>query len=211
MKKTASFHLNARVIVFFFACSGLQATAVRAEDQPAPGTSPSPAASPAQLKASGESSEVVCEADVFFTWKKTPPLVEPGKNAQPTPAPEGLEEVKSFFSTITDHGMTEDEARRKVSDQNASVESRALERCRLLKEDQAACLTTGLKNYAKEYNLLDFNARKAVVSAITSDCAKNSGRCLSSVVSPVRCYLSAPMKTEEKAEVAVKDEKKKKK
>ena len=135
-------------------------------------------------------TDIVCQADVYFTWQKK---VKTSKDAQgqashQEPAPP----VEVFFATVGDSGLRESDIRARIDVRLASAKSHALDHCRSLHQDQTSCFSARLKSHASEYGMMDYAARKTLIAAINDDCSDEIGACLSASSKEIRCFLNRP-------------------
>lgn len=152
-----------------------------------------------------------CEADIFYSWKKTPPKPVPGqKDAAP---PAEAEPAEVFYTRAGEQGAVEEEVKARVEKKLETMKAEALSACREAHEDQARCITTGLKTISKEYNRADYAARGALLKSVTDDCENTNGACVSARTGDVACYLHHPPDeaAAASADAGADDKKKKKK
>ncbi|MFN8389821.1 MAG: hypothetical protein U0136_05990 [Bdellovibrionota bacterium] len=142
--------------------------------------SPSPTKSP-ELE---PGSNVLCEVDVFYTWKPAPRKDD--QEAEP-PAP-----VKDFYITAGEEGLVEEEVTNRLTAKIPQFSQQALQLCASVHQDQTLCVTSKLKANNAHYEKLDFVARRALVEAINLDCQEQAGECIGAEVSDVKCRVNRP-------------------
>ncbi len=121
-------------------------------------------------------TEVVCKTELFYSWMRNPD--SPSSS---------LEEV--FFETVTARGSMEKKVRQDLENTLAAAKQRAASACRAEHENETACVAQDLKQHEEQYRSLDYNARRAILSSIDSDCTLNKGRCSAPRIEPIRCSL----------------------
>lgn len=144
-------------------------------------------------------AEFICKGEVQYKWRaatsdnlstksNTAPL------AQATPQPSSSEEQGVFWAVVERKGATEEEAKRSVVDASIPQRSAADKACRLQHENLTSCVANKFTSLSSTLNSLTFSARRSLEEAVTSDCNKQQGTCLPSVVSDPICIEK---KTEE--------------
>jgi len=122
----------------------------------------------------GSKTEFVCSADVFFSWqRKQKP--EDLQNKAKTPE----EPIEVFYSTVSARAADEESSKKDLEKKLAATQPVALKACAHQHQSSSICTSERLETLGGDYSLMDFTARKAVLDAITEDCALVMGKCLS--------------------------------
>lgn len=134
--------------------------------------------------------EIVCEANITYSWKRKPPPVPLGnKNSvTPPPPPPEMPTLETLYQQIGERGMVEVDVKNRLTTRLPSAQAEAMQHCAEAHENQTLCISKQLKLVTKDYQLLDFAARKTLLSAVTADCETQAGDCLSSKSGPVYCF-----------------------
>ncbi len=181
---------------------------------------PAAGAEPAAPPALEPGANLVCETDISFVWKPIPPPPKPGairgSNGPQVDKDEPVEQepVEDFFTTAGEDGVVEEEVRNRLAGKIPQLQRQAIESCKILHENQTLCVSAKLRANFEQFNRLDFLSRKAMVEAISGDCEKKGGKCISAEYSPVKCHINRfpdvlPQKAEAPAPAAAGKDKKK--
>ena len=149
--------------------------------------------------------EVLCEADVFYTWKhidksamSSNPMAAADSAAMMRSEPADSSKVeKVFFSRFGEKGKSEEQARNRLLSLLPRVEREARTHCEHKHQDQALCMARQLR--ASDYQRVDFTVRQALLPAITESCQQLGGTCLETKVGTVACYVLSPPEAAETA------------
>ena len=184
---TKGITLSALAMVFFFAApADAEKKADKKEEKPAEGAATS------EPTASGE---IVCEADIHFTWKRTPPqltkLNAQGKQMPAEPDPAILEPIEEHFIRVGETGSTEEDTKNRVATQIPQAELQARRACEELHQEESSCIARKLRTNQSDLQILDYASRTALRKSIEKDCLTNKGICLSTKASPIVCYAAA--------------------
>lgn len=155
----------------------------------------------------------VCEADIFYSWKRLPPK-SPSEDSSSTSAPEASanqEAMEVFFTRTGEQGAVEEEVKAKLETKLETIKAEAISTCRDDHEDQAHCVTAGIKRIAREYNLADYTSRGALLKSVTDTCEQSVGNCVSARAGEVKCYIHHPPDEAPAGEAEAGGDKKKKK
>jgi len=144
-------------------------------------------------------ARLVCEADVFYTWKRLPPPPS-AKEAQgqstqrntPPPAAGQTKPIEVFYRRVTKEGENEQLIRTLLSTRLSEERGAALSECREQHENSSGCVARKLRSISDQYRTLGFAARKTLLESITSDCQNRQGDCLSTRASELRCFRLTP-------------------
>lgn len=137
-------------------------------------------------------AETVCEADVFYSWKRLPPPPAPGATAAAAAAsPFEPEEV--FFQKIIKRGTAKEALEAEVKSNAPSVEGKAREACVRLHENAGLCVADAVSLLGGAFSSLDFETRRVVRDRVVGDCAATSGQCLKTRVGDTTCRTDAPV------------------
>lgn len=141
-------------------------------------------------------SDYICEADVFYTWKRTiqPKEVtdERGQKKLIPPDPALIKPIQEFYTRVGDRGPLEQEVANRLFARLPGVEAEARAQCELMREDKAKCLTRKLSAVQDEYQRMDFHGRKSLLDAVKDDCERNIGVCIKAGSSKIACYEQVP-------------------
>ncbi|MCB0325741.1 MAG: hypothetical protein KDD69_19300 [Bdellovibrionales bacterium] len=129
--------------------------------------------------------DLICQTEIRYTWQRA------AKTDGKSPAPAG-DPIEAYFATVGERGLSQKDVRVKLESKLAGVQQDAIEYCRRTHQDQAQCVATRLRSLAQDYNMMDFKARSALLSAIQEDCASNTGVCLSTQAAPIKCHVDRP-------------------
>lgn len=159
-------------------------------------TAEAPTETSAPPEAAGEGANFICEADVFFSWKRTPPprttTDAQGKTVPVAVDPELLKPIEEFFTKVGESGKIENDVRNRLATRLGGVELQARRSCEELHQDRVSCVSRNLRTTKSDYQLLDFAARKALLSSIERECEDNTGVCLSTRTGAITCFLNTP-------------------
>ena len=133
-------------------------------------------------------TDYVCEAEIYYIWKPAPPPPKPGVPDTEPPA----ENTKDFFAMAGDQGLVEEEVKNRLNTKIPQMQQQAMSQCVELHQDQTACISSKMKIGFAQISRLDFAARRAMADAISNDCERQLGRCLSTAVSEPKCHLNRP-------------------
>lgn len=166
-----------------------------------------------QLVKEEKGTDIVCQADVYYTWHKTPSPMD--QNSPDKTPPVKPKVVRTFYKTVGEHGLSLTDLKNRLTSKLATVQSDALSHCKRMHQDQAGCLATRLRKLSTDYKMMDFSSRKTMLAAIKRDCDGIAGTCISAEANPAQCFLNrppdapAPDKTDPEAEKKGKKKKKK--
>lgn len=134
--------------------------------------------------------EIVCEANITYSWKRKPPPVPLGNqnSGTPPPPPPEMPTLETQYQQIGERGMIEVDVKNRLTTRLPSAQAEAMKHCADAHENQTLCVSKQLKLVAKDYQLLDFAARKTFLNAITTDCEAQAGDCVSAKSGPVYCF-----------------------
>lgn len=168
------------LLVFLIAPAGAEKKAEKKDEKPA------------EAAAIGE---VVCEADVMFIWKRTPPqqtkLSEQGKQTPVEPDPAILEPIEEHYTRVGETGFSEEDTKNKVATSIAPAEIQARRACEELHQEESSCIARKLRTNQSNLHILDYASRTALRKSIEKDCVANKGICFATKASPVICYTAA--------------------
>ena len=140
--------------------------------------------------ADGPGVDYICDMDVFYTWEKALP---PEQSANNGAAPMRKQEpIDTFYTTVGEHGRIVEDVRNRLSAKLPTIKAQALDYCKRRHEDLSSCVATRIKSNASEYERMDFASRRAFLTAVSSDCATQTGECMATATKPMRCYLNRP-------------------
>ncbi|MCC6219909.1 MAG: hypothetical protein IT291_01570 [Deltaproteobacteria bacterium] len=172
----------------------------------------------------------VCEAEIFYTWKRLPPPPPPPSSGQPgkelvvTAVSKGKdlpkdtdkseEAIEEFFGNVSEKGSDDERLKESLMRRLSEERGKAKVHCEKVRESESSCTAEKLKPLSVDYRELDFVARRKLLDSISSDCSRNLGVCLSTRSGPVNCYSAAlpkPKAAEQPEEVTDKGKGKDKK
>lgn len=137
--------------------------------------------------------EFHCQDDIKISWKSKPEINEVPTTTNISPSSEATPsqtspEVKSeFYTQIYARGISEEEARTNLEKASATAKDKALRSCKNQHENLSGCSATKYSAMASIINNLSFSARKEIEKAISIDCQKNHGECISAEGTEVKC------------------------
>jgi hypothetical protein len=136
-----------------------------------------------------------CEADLFYTWRRTPQKKVtqglPGQK-QPDGADSPEEPIEQFFDRVSERGAAEKPVRDQIQQRIASEKGRALAACRSDHENQGDCVAERIRRVEPTYRNADYLSRKAITDGIKSDCENGFGRCVSARAGDIVCTEDRP-------------------
>ena len=108
-----------------------------------------------------------------------------------------------FFETIREKGADEEKTKKALMRKTSASKRDAMMECNDAHQSLAKCVTRGVTPVQDEYRLLDFAARKQVLTSINEDCRFNRGVCLSARTGdPVCIELESPKSADTSATTA---------
>ena len=156
-------------------------------------------------------AEVLCSADVSYTWVKSPPEQEKGDDDDDAPPPTGKPDQKTTpggqtaapaaapdapsqpkpsvvrFAGVQRAGYDEAGAKANLQVELNRQKVRASEQCKRDHESLGDCLATKLSARASILNSLGFSARNELEKALQKECSTQQGVCLSVDSSDPQC------------------------
>lgn len=141
-----------------------------------------------------------CRVDIFYSWRSAEKSDGKGGTAE-----REVEKKEVFASQHSETAATEDEAKKKLSEGIPRWRAEAAETCVNIHQKQSTCVVQALQRAKTTYQSLDFQGRRALLSAIQEDCSAISGACGDIRVSEFVCSktesgASAPADSTESAE-----------
>jgi hypothetical protein len=182
------------VLLSALACVAVSSTAWAEAAKEEAKAQPAEAAPQAGL-VPGPGADIICEADIFFSWKLSPPKEKENAANNTQAAPENdddSEAVKEFFSSAGEEGLVEEEVRNRLSAKLPQMQQEAMKFCVSAHQDQTGCISSKIRLNADQYSRLDFVARKAMIDAINNDCEQSLGKCLSTETGEMKCRINRP-------------------
>ena len=166
----------------------VQAADPKADKKATPAEAAAPTEAPAEL-------EFVCESDIFYSWERKPepspaPLPGAAKATAPKTPEEEIKPVETFFSRISEHDSNEDAAKEKLTRRMSAAQAEAIRACQAEHHNRSRCVGQRLTAASDEYAFADYSTRKALLDAITEDCANAAGRCIGTRSGEISCYKS---------------------
>lgn len=121
-----------------------------------------------------DAKEYTCRRKLFYTWTQ---VLAGGKKS--------TKEV--FFKAVEETGSYKDYIKTRMMRVTNKLEEDALNACRGTHEGAELCLLEKLEQSDENLYELPFEKRQKLIERIRRRCSKNSGKCISSRVSRVRC------------------------
>ena len=154
-------------------------------------------------------ADFTCRTEVQYRWRAESAVVQTGKaSATPDPAATPASangEQTVYWALVERKGPTEEEAKRLMADAALQQRSSADKACKQQHENLATCIANKFSALSSTLNSLTFSARRALEEAVTTDCKKQQGACISSFAGDPVC--TEKKSEEEKAEGGEKGEK----
>jgi hypothetical protein len=125
-------------------------------------------------------AEITCASTVSYNWEKK------GETGQ-----KGV-----IFSVVFAHGSTEEAARAELILKSRLSQADALISCQQEHETISSCVSQKFNRAQGAFKNGSFSTRRAIETAITEECSKDLGTCLSTDTSQPECHaLSIPTPT----------------
>ncbi|MCB0359773.1 MAG: hypothetical protein KDD44_09055 [Bdellovibrionales bacterium] len=147
------------------------------------------------------STEYVCEADVYYSWRRYIPKKKddtakqaPGgaSDSNGSSSPELGRPNEVFFARPGERGVVEEQVRRRLDARLPSVRAEAGRWCSERHENQSRCIMERFREVEREYRKLDYASRAVLVESVKEDCSRNTGLCVETRASDISCGASYP-------------------
>lgn len=139
--------------------------------------------------------EFICEADVYYTWKRRhyeDSETAGGEEIKGSEESGFYDPIEVFYVRAGERGAVELDVKNKLLTRISGVEASSLRTCQDRHQNLATCVARKLKGLADAYRLMDFSARRELMKATTSDCRNVSGFCISTRTGPIACFENRP-------------------
>jgi len=125
-------------------------------------------------------AEITCASTVSYNWEKKGETGQKGE----------------IFAVVFAHGLTEEAARAELILKSRTSQADALSSCREQHETISTCVSQKFNRAQDAFKNGSFTTRRAIETAITEECSKDLGTCLSTDTSQPECHaLSIPTPT----------------
>ena len=125
-------------------------------------------------------AEITCASTITYNWEKKG---ETGQKAE-------------IFAVVFAHGSTDEAARAELILKSRLSQADALNSCRQEHETISTCVSQKFNRAQDAFKNSSFSARRTIETAITEECSKDLGNCLSTDASQPECHaLSVPTPT----------------
>ena len=125
-------------------------------------------------------AEITCASTVSYNWEKKGETGQKGE----------------IFAVVFAHGSTEEAARAELILKSRLSQANALRSCRQEHETISTCVSQKFNQAKNAFKNSSFSARRAIETAITKECSKDLGTCLSTDTSQPECQaFSVPTPT----------------
>lgn len=134
----------------------------------------------ASLSTSPCFAEITCASTVSYNWEKKGETGQKGE----------------IFAVVFAHGSTEEAARAELILKSRTSQADALNSCRQEHETISTCVSQKFNRAQDAFKNGSFTTRRTIETAITEECSKDLGTCLSTDTSQPECHtLSIPTPT----------------
>lgn len=139
-------------------------------------------------------AEVLCRADVSYSWSRSQAAEEPERTAEALKAPKGVKAngaqlplITLHFTSIERRGRDEKTAQLLLEGDIQRQKARASNHCKRAHEAFGECVATKLSVKGTLLNSLSFSARAQVEGALVDECRVQQGVCGSVSSSEIVC------------------------
>lgn len=152
--------------------------------------------------------QYVCEADIYYSWRRLPPADSSGTNPV---VDEAMKPIEVFFRKAHARASVKGDAETSLQALTLEFQALARKQCETDHQSQGSCSASRMLALGPEYRNLDFESRRLVREQVASDCAKNTGICTETRATEMECREAKAIETaEEKPTEAPKKDAKKK-
>ncbi len=117
-------------------------------------------------------AEITCASTVSYNWEKKGETGQKGE----------------IFAVVFANGSTEEAARAELILKSRLSQAEALSSCREQHESISTCVSQKFNRAQDAFKNSSFSSRRAIETAITEECSKDLGTCLSTDTSQPECH-----------------------